>query len=187
VSTRTANDSQRALKDALATEGGVLAELLTAELARCDDDATPGPAQLAASGPRARGHESEYELLIEMILEGSRLHYGRPRVVMTEDPDLGLLLGDQLYALGLARLAELGDLDAVGELADVISLVAQAHAAADATLAQAVWEAGAVAIGWGAGESFRQAKLLARAGRAGAADAMLQAAQRAGNSRIADD
>jgi hypothetical protein len=36
------------------------------------------------------------------------------------------MAGDRLYALGLARLAELGDLQAVGELADVISLAAQA-------------------------------------------------------------
>ena len=50
---------------------------------------------------------------------------------------------------GLARLAELGDLEAVAELADLISLVAQAQAACDAELADAVWQAGAAAIGWG--------------------------------------
>jgi fructose-1,6-bisphosphatase I len=38
------------------------------------------------------------------------------------DEDLRLLAGDALYALGLARLAEAGDLDAVAELADVIAL-----------------------------------------------------------------
>ena len=100
---------------------------------RVERAAGPGPAQVAASGPRATGHETEYELLIEMILEGSRLHYGVGRVVHTDDPDLALLLGDQLYALGLARLATLGDLAAVDELAGVISLVAQAHAASDPT------------------------------------------------------
>ena len=63
-----------------------------------------------------------------MILEGYRLHYDEPLVVHTPDVDLALLLGDQLYALGLSRLAALGDLDAVAELADVISLAAQAHA-----------------------------------------------------------
>ena len=83
--------------------------------------------QLAAAGPRAAGREAEYELLLEMILEGSLLHYGRPRVVATDDRDLALLLGDQLYALGLSRLAELGDLEAVAELADVISLLSQAQ------------------------------------------------------------
>ncbi|HEU0317329.1 MAG TPA: hypothetical protein VFR49_08365, partial [Solirubrobacteraceae bacterium] len=60
----------------------------------------PGPAQVAATGPRSRGREREYELLVEMILEGYRLHYEEPVVVCPEDPDLALLLGDQLYALG---------------------------------------------------------------------------------------
>ena len=69
-----------------------------------------------------------------MILEGYRLHYGEPLVVRPGDNDLALLLGDQLYALGLARLAELGDLEAVAELADVISLAAQAHSASDPML-----------------------------------------------------
>ena len=44
------------------------------------------------------------------------------------DADLRLLAGDALYALGLARLAELGDLPAVAELADLIALCARAHA-----------------------------------------------------------
>ena len=39
-----------------------------------------------------------------------------------------LLAGDYLYALGLERLAGRGDLEAVGELADLISLAAQVHA-----------------------------------------------------------
>ena len=39
-----------------------------------------------------------------------------------DDPDLALLAGDRLYALGLERLAALGDLEAVAELADVIAL-----------------------------------------------------------------
>ena len=72
-----------------------------------------------------------------------------------DDPDLALLAGDRLYALGLARLAELGDLDAVAELADVISLAAQAHAEGDAERAAAVWAAGAAAVGHGGGPSWR--------------------------------
>ena len=44
------------------------------------------------------------------------------------DDDLRLLAGDALYALGLARLAEAGDLEAVAELSDLISLTAQAQA-----------------------------------------------------------
>ena len=85
----------------------------------------------AASGPRAAGHEDDYELLVEAIVEGYLQHYGDGRVMRPDDPDLALLAGDRLYALGLARLAELGDLDAVAELADVISLAAQAHAEGD--------------------------------------------------------
>jgi hypothetical protein len=97
-------------------------------------------------------------LLIEMILEGSRLHYGEPALVAPEDPDLRLLLGDQLYALGLQRLAELGDLQAVVELADLISLVAQAHAEGDAGRVEAIWAAGMRAIGWGADGAHEAAK-----------------------------
>jgi len=151
-----------ALSEALRAHGGTLAEMVVDDEPAASRDERPGPAQIAARGPRAAGSEGEYELLLEMILEGSRLHYGTPRVIRTEDRDLALLLGDQLYALGLSRLAALGDLDAVAELADVISLVAQAHAAADRELAEAVWQAGAVAIGWGTSDAHETAKRLAR-------------------------
>jgi hypothetical protein len=165
--------SVTALHQALLGEGGTLAASLVAagELPR----PVEGAPQLAAEGPRTRGRGSEYELLLEMILEGSLLHYGRPRVLRCADPDLALLLGDQLYALGLARLAALGDLDAVAELADLISLLAQAQAAADGRLAEAVWQAGAAAIGWGAGPAHQAAKALARSGDAGAAAALERA------------
>ena len=112
--------------------------------------APPGPPQAAAAGPRAAGREDDYELLLEMIFEGSLLHYGTPRVIRTEDPDLALLLGDQLYALGLARLAALGDLEAVDVLADVISQIAKANAEGHPERAEEIWEAGAHAVGWGA-------------------------------------
>jgi len=69
--------------------------------------------------------------------------------VRPEDPDLSLLAGDRLYAIGLARLAELGDLAAVSELADVISLAAQAHAEGDAERAASIWEAGVRVVGDG--------------------------------------
>ena len=144
----------------LRRQGGALAELAARPAA---PSSVPGPAQIAATGPRAAGREPEYELLLEMIYEGSRLHYGEPRMVQPSDPDLALLLGDQLYALGLSRLAELGDLGAVAELADLISLVAQAQAAGDEDLSEAVWEAGAVAIGWGSTSRLTAAKAAARA------------------------
>ena len=70
-----------------------------------------------------------------------------------DDPDLALLAGDRLYALGLARLAELGDLEAVDVLAGVISRAAQAHAEGDPDAARAAWEAGARAVGRSARQS----------------------------------
>jgi hypothetical protein len=107
-----------------------------------------------------------------MILEGTLLHYGSARVLRDDDRDLSLLLGDQLYALGLSRLAELGDLEAVVELADVISLLAAAQAADDADLGDAIWRAGAAAIGWGATPDHQSAKQLARRGSADARTAL---------------
>ena len=160
-----------AFLEVLRAQGGLLAEL-----AEPNGLVRSGPPQLAAAGPRTAGRAADYELLLEMIFEGSCLHYGRPRVVRPDDPDLALLLGDQLYALGLSRLAAIGDLDAVAELADVISLVAQAHAAGDDELADAVWEAGATAIGWGASDALEDAKALAREHDPRAATSLLNAA-----------
>lgn len=159
---RTANDGRQTLVTALRAHGGTAAELI--DDSGSESDGRPGPAQVAASGPRAAGAPRDYELLLEIIFEGVRLHYGPARVVRTDDPDLALLVGDQLYALGLERLAGLGDLEAVAELADVISLIAQAQAAGDSDLAEAVWNAGVSAVGWGGGEALEEAKQLARAG-----------------------
>jgi hypothetical protein len=160
---RTARDGADALREALRAEGGTVAGTLDEAPPRAEYLDRAGPAQLAAAGPRTSDRSLEYELLLEMILEGYRLHYDEPLVVRPHDPDLALLLGDQLYALGLARLAALGDLDAVIELADVISLAALAHSDADRNLAEAVWEAGAVSVGWGPSDDHRRAKERARA------------------------
>jgi hypothetical protein len=135
------------------------------------------PARLAAAGPRSRERAAEYELLVEAIYEGYLLHYGTPRILCPPEADLGLLAGDQLYALGLARLVALGDLAAVAELADVIALTALAQGEGQDELAQAVWAAGARAVGWGASDSHRRAKALVRAGEPRALDAMRAAAE----------
>jgi hypothetical protein len=171
----------RAVLDALRAEGGSLAGAVVDEVEPLSEQ---GPPQLAATGPRAAGREAEYELLLEMILEGSRLHYGEPRYVRTEDRDLALLLGDQLYALGLARLSALGDLDAVAELADVISLVAQAQAVGNRPLADAIWRAGALAIGWGPNDRHEQAKRLVRDGDPRAIEVLLEGPSPTQRSRL---
>jgi hypothetical protein len=132
-----------------------------------------------AAGPRADGHRDDYALLVEAIFEGYLQHYGDGRVVQADDPDLALLAGDRLFALGLARLAELGDVTAVAELADVISLAAQAHAEGDPDRADAVWAAGVAAVAHGGDPDLERAKASARAGDPGAARA-LRAAVAAG-------
>ena len=101
------------LRSEIEAEGGLLAAALRDE---------------PHAAPLEHGERAEVELLLEAIREGYELHYGRPRLVATEDQDLALLAGDRFYALGLERLAALGDLDAVRVLADLISESARAHA-----------------------------------------------------------
>jgi hypothetical protein len=166
--------SLQRLRALLLGEGGLMASLVepVEERRRSGDSELESPAQLAASGPRAEGHREDYELLIEAIYEGYLLHYGTPRVACTAEADLGLLAGDRLYALGLARLVALGDTAAVAELADTITLSALAQGAGEPELADAVWTAGARAIGWGSSESHMRAKDLALAGAPEAIEAM---------------
>jgi hypothetical protein len=78
---------------------------------------------------------------VAAIREGYLLHYGEARVVATDDPDMALLAGDRLYALGLAELADLGDLDAVRTMAEVIAGAACAHAAQAPGAADEAWRA----------------------------------------------
>jgi hypothetical protein len=163
------------LRELLREEGGLMASLVGPPAG--DDGDIDGPAQLAAAGPRAEGSRSDYELLIEAIYEGYLLHYGAPRVALATDRDLGLLAGDRLYALGLSRLVALGDIAAVAELADTITLSALAQGAGEPELADAVWAAGARAIGWGSSEAHRRAKELALAGSPKAIEAMSTSAK----------
>ncbi len=137
----------------------------------------PDRAVLAAAGARVAGHAQDVEIAVSAIDEGYRLHYGRARVLRIDDADLALLAGDRLYALGLARLATIGDMMAIAELADVISLSAQAHAGDDGELAEAAWQAGVAAIARGANPCAAAAKSGARAGDAGAAAALRDAAR----------
>jgi hypothetical protein len=128
---------------------------------------------IAARGPRAAEDPGEYEFLFEAIYEGFLLHYGRSRLLVEGDEDLSLLAGDRLYALGLERLVALGDLEAVQELADVISLCALLVGRGEDDTCEPLWHAAAQAVGWGAGEAYRAAKALARAGDQSARAALL--------------
>jgi hypothetical protein len=161
------------LRGLLHAEGGLIATLVRPDAAvLAAANGTPSPAAVVAEGPRAEGRREDYELLVEAIYEGYLLHYDVPRVVAVAEADLRLLAGDQLYAIGLARLVALGDTHAVAELADTITLSALAHGAGDPELAAAVWSAGARAVGWGSSETHRQAKELVLAGAPDAIEAM---------------
>jgi hypothetical protein len=145
-----------------------------------DSDEEPALGALAAAGPRAAEAPDEYLLLVEAIREGYLLHYESPRLIEGADGDLRLLAGDYLYALGLERLAARGDLEAVGELADLISLAAQVHAesepgAAD-DRARALWLAATVAVAAGAPPEHASAKEALRRGDPGAADSLAEGA-----------
>lgn len=84
---------------------------------------------------------------LETIYEGYLLHYGRSRLYEGQD-DAALVLGDHLYAQGLARIASLGDVDAVFDLAELISLCAQLRA--DGRPGDgAAWAASAALLGQG--------------------------------------
>jgi hypothetical protein len=164
------------LREAVEAEGGLLAASIdplgwTMELRE-------EPGMVVAAGPRAREHAAEYQLVVDLIHEGHMLHgNGRGWVVASDDPDLALLLGDQLYALGLNRLARLGDVDAVSELADVIALCAHARIADWGDLAGAAWDAGPVAVGWGGSPELDVAKAAARSGDPAAPERMRQVAR----------
>jgi hypothetical protein len=120
-------------------------------LARVAASVDPMLAEHAVAEPDAGEFEALVEdhdraFVIEAVREGYELHYGRSRAFGGMDDDLRLLAGDALYALGLSRLAELGDLDAVAELADLISLSARAEAEDRSDRVPALWQASAARL-----------------------------------------
>jgi hypothetical protein len=105
--------------------------------------ASPRLGEIAAAGPRAAAAPGEYALVVEAVREGYLLHYGEARLVAGHDPDLGLLAGDYLYALGLDRLATLGDTAAVAVLSELIGRCAQLQAEGRAAEIEPLWTAAA--------------------------------------------
>jgi hypothetical protein len=121
------------LSATLREEGGLLAAALRREQPLDE----PLLVRLAA-GP--------YALALAAVREAYLLHYGQSRVLSSDDPDLALLGGDRLYALALAELAALGDLEAIATLAELISDCARAHADDEPAQAVAAWERAVAAI-----------------------------------------
>jgi hypothetical protein len=96
-------------------------------------DPGPGRFEQLEAGPSRR-------FVLEAVYEGYLMHYGEPRAYAGMDADLRLLAGDALYALGLSRLAEAGDLEAIVELSGLISGTARAHAEARPAEAGRLWQ-----------------------------------------------
>jgi hypothetical protein len=159
------------LADLLREDGSVIAEHLE------EPGVEPALGELAAAGERAAGAPDQYALLIEAVREGYLLHYGSPRLVRGADGDLRLLAGDYLYALGLERLAGLGDLEAVRELADLISISAQLHAEREGSGADALWLASVLAVACGPPPDHERAKRALRSGEPAAAEELRESAR----------
>ena len=89
-----------------------------------------------------------HALGLETVYEGYLIHYGRPRLFAPPDADTALLLGDYLYAHGLVRIAASGEVEAVRELAELISLCAHLRAeGGDGDGDGDAWAATAVRLG----------------------------------------
>jgi hypothetical protein len=171
----SAGEALAQLRELVAAEGGELAAALV------DEPATEAFGSMVAASDRCREQAGDFALLVESIFEGYLVHYDRPRLIEPPDEDLRLLAGDYLYALGLSRLAALGDLPAVLELADVIGLCAQAHSGAEPPAGdapEAIWALGAAGVAGGSWEEGETAKQRLREGLPDAPAAALEAALR---------
>jgi hypothetical protein len=109
--------------------------------------------------------EAQYALGLETIYEGYLLHYGKPRLFAPADGHTGLLLGDYLYAHGLVRIAACESVEAVADLAALISLCAQLRAEGVAGDGEA-WAASAALLGSGPLVETREPSALGAAARA---------------------
>jgi hypothetical protein len=130
----------RLLADELRAEDTPIAPLVV------DPAEPPRLGELAAAGPATATAPAEYALVVEAVREGYLLHYEEPRLLAGPDSDLALLAGDYLYALGLDRLAALGDTRAVAVLAELISQCARLHAEGVTEGIPELWRKAAEAI-----------------------------------------
>jgi hypothetical protein len=118
----------------------------------------PEPQRVRSAVFSALG-EARYALGLETIYEGYLVHYGRPRLFAPQDDDTALLLGDYLYAHGVARISALHDVAAVADLSELISLCSQVRA--EQTDGEGpLWAATAALLGRGALDEARTALRL---------------------------
>jgi hypothetical protein len=148
----------------------VIADEAGAESPLWAESLRPDPEREAVFSPLA---EERWALGLETIYEGYLLHYGRPRLFAPADRHTALLLGDYLYAHGLVRIAEQGEVEAVADLAALISVCSQLRAErapgdGEAWAATASWLGQApLATGRGAAGEAVDRALAVHAGRVG--------------------
>lgn len=111
------------------------------------DEATPISPHVVESAADSFAPPGDRAFVVESVREGYLLHYAESRLLAGHDPDLALLAGDYLYALGIERLAALGDTDAVLVLADLISTSAQLHVEGREQEVASRWREAVVAVG----------------------------------------
>ena len=158
MATSSATDVWETLAAEAAAESPLWGEQLRAE-----------PERVGVFGPLA---PERFALGLETIYEGYLVHYGRPRLFEPGDEDTALLLGDYLYAHGLVRIAEVGSVEAVADLAELISLCSQLRADS-APGDGAAWAASAALLG--AGEVDDARATLRDRGDAGPLTALAEA------------
>ena len=69
-----------------------------------------------------------FEVGLETVYEAYLVHYGSPRLFAPTGESERILLGDYLYAHGLVRIADVGGVDAVAVMAELISRCAALRA-----------------------------------------------------------
>jgi hypothetical protein len=112
---------------------------------------TSGPQEaLVVLAARLRAGETPISAhVVEPVREGYLLHYGTSRLLRGHDANLALLAGDYLYALGIERLAVVGDDEAVAALSELIGRCAQLHTEGRETEVPGLWRRFALAVGGG--------------------------------------
>lgn len=143
MTTRSPSDALQALADQLRAEDTPITPHVI------DPAEPPELGELVAAGPGAAAAPAEYALVVEAVREGYLLHYEESRLLSGHDPDLALLAGDYLYALGLDRLAALEDPRAVAILSDLISDCARLQAEGDTAPIPSLWRDAAERIASG--------------------------------------
>ena len=169
----------KTLRDLVAAEG----EAIAPALAPAPTAEVLGPLVAAAAQDGTEGPERA--LVMEAVLEGYLLHFGSSRLLDTDDRDLRLLAGDYMYALGLSRLARLGDLEAVRALAELITLSARHHAAAaDQQPLDALWVLTALALGAGPWPGYEEAIGASRKGPIDPVELLANVSRRAADTGV---